>query len=159
VIRLKQGVGRQIILSNPSTDMKLPTGVRPIKSDWTVSLPGWASDAILRLVVYQLTDGRINLPACAGTIAQPAENHREPAPVPKRRGGLQVALPGLEKHLEKMDDADRGLEASAARIRDRVRRQIAVTANHQHAIYTKDLRTSGKRSLYPVRPWRRCDSR
>jgi hypothetical protein len=52
VSRLKQGVGRQIILSNPFTDMKMLTGVRPIKSDWTVSLPGWASDAILRLVAY-----------------------------------------------------------------------------------------------------------
>ena len=34
---------------------------------------------------------------------QPAEHHQEPEPVPERRGGLQVALPGLEKHREKMD--------------------------------------------------------
>ena len=63
-------------------------------------------------------------------------------PVPERRGGLQAALPGLEKHREKMDDADQGMEASAATIRDRVRRQNAVTLNHQQAIYTEKLRPS-----------------
>jgi hypothetical protein len=47
------------------------------------------------------------------------KDHQEPEPVPERRGGLQVALPGLEKHREKMDDADQGLEASAATIRIR----------------------------------------
>jgi hypothetical protein len=39
--------------------LKLPAGIRAIKSDQTVSLPGWAGDVILRLVVYQLTDGKI----------------------------------------------------------------------------------------------------
>jgi hypothetical protein len=47
--------------------------------------------------------------------------------LPEQRGGLQVALPGLEKHREKMDDADQGMEAGAATIRDRIRRQNAVT--------------------------------
>ena len=41
-----------------------------------------------------------------------------------------------------MDDADHGMEASAATIRDRVRRQNAVTLNHQQAIYTENLRPS-----------------
>jgi hypothetical protein len=59
VIHLKQGVEYRIIRSNPILDVKLPAGVRAIKSDWTVSLPGWASEVILRLVVYQLTDGKI----------------------------------------------------------------------------------------------------
>jgi hypothetical protein len=53
---------------------------------------------------------------------QPAENHQESEPVPEGRGGLQVALSGLEKQREKMDDADPGMGAGAATIRDRVRR-------------------------------------
>src|SRR5262252_99293 len=44
-----------------------------------------------------------------------------------------------------MDDADQGMEASAATIRDRVRRQNAVTLNHQQAVYTKKLRPSRDR--------------
>ena len=59
VIRLKQGVEYRIIRSNPVPDVKAPAGIRAIKSDQTVSLPGWASDVILRLVVYRLTDGKI----------------------------------------------------------------------------------------------------
>jgi hypothetical protein len=66
-------------------------------------------------------------PACAlydqrGRVAQlqPAENYQESEPVPERRGGFQAALPGLEKHREKMDDADQGMEACAATIRDRI---------------------------------------
>ena len=43
-----------------------------------------------------------------------------------------------------MDDADQGMEASAATIRDRVRRQNAFTLNHQQAIYTEKLRPSLK---------------
>jgi hypothetical protein len=41
-----------------------------------------------------------------------------------------------------MDDADQGMEASTATIRDRVRGQNAVTLNHQQAIYTEKLRPS-----------------
>src|SRR5262245_60149918 len=37
------------------------------------------------------------------------------------------------------------MEASAATIRDRVRRQNAVTLNHQQAIYTEKLRPSRRR--------------
>ena len=56
-------------------------------------------------------------------------------PVPERRGGLQDTLPCLEKNREKMDDADQGLDAGDATIRDRVRRQNAVTLN-LHSIKT-----------------------
>jgi Transposase DDE domain len=59
VIRLKRGVEYRIIRSNPIPNVKLPAGIRAIKLDQTVSLSGWASDVILRLVVYQLTDGKI----------------------------------------------------------------------------------------------------
>jgi len=44
-----------------------------------------------------------------------------------------------------MDDADQGMEASAATIRDRNRRQNAVTLDDQRAIYTKNLRPSDQR--------------
>ena len=44
-----------------------------------------------------------------------------------------------------MDDADQGMEAGAATIRDRVRMQNAVTLNYQRAIYTEKL--SPSRSL------------
>jgi hypothetical protein len=33
--------------------------------------------------------------------ASAAEDHQEPESVPERRGGLQAALPSLEKHREK----------------------------------------------------------
>ena len=59
VIRLKAGVEYRSLRSHPIPEVKLPAGIRAIKSDWTVSLPGWASEVILRLVVYQLTDGKI----------------------------------------------------------------------------------------------------
>src|SRR5262245_24137870 len=59
VIRLKRGVEYRNIRSNPIPNVKLPAGVRAIKLDQTVGLSGWASDVILRLVVYQLTDGKI----------------------------------------------------------------------------------------------------
>ena len=48
----------------------------------------------------------------------------------------------LKSIVKKMDDADQGMEASVATIRDRVRRQNAVTPNHQQAIYTEKLRPS-----------------
>ena len=46
-----------------------------------------------------------------------------------------------------MDDANQGMEASAATIRDRIRRQNAVTLNHQQAIYTEKLRPSADPAL------------
>jgi Transposase DDE domain len=52
VIRLKRGVEYRIIRSNPIPDVKAPAGIRAIKSDWTVSLPGWENDVILRLYAW-----------------------------------------------------------------------------------------------------------
>jgi len=43
-----------------------------------------------------------------------------------------------------MDDANQGMEASAATIRDRVRRQNAITLNNEQAIYTENLRPSNQ---------------
>lgn len=59
VIRLKQGVEYRIIERCPIPDFNLPAGLRAITSDWTISLPGWDRDVILRLVSYQLTDGKL----------------------------------------------------------------------------------------------------
>src|SRR5262245_17654293 len=53
-----------------------------------------------------------------------------------------------------MDDADQGMEASAATIRDRVRRENAVTLNHQQAIYTIKLRPSND-DIYAITSSRR----
>jgi transposase-like protein len=50
-------------------------------------------------------------------------------------------------YTRKMDDDDQGMEASAATIRDRVRRRNAVTLNHQQAIYTEKLRPSKNHSF------------
>ena len=59
VIRLKQGVEYRVIERFPLPDLTLPAGLRAITSDWTISLPGWDRDLDLRLVSYQLTDGKL----------------------------------------------------------------------------------------------------
>lgn len=59
VIRLKQGVEYGVIERHPLPDLNLPEGLRAITSDWTISLPGWDRDVVLRLVSYQLTDGKL----------------------------------------------------------------------------------------------------
>jgi Transposase DDE domain len=59
VIRLKQGVGYQILERHKIPELKLPAGMRAIRSDWTIILPGWDREVILRLVSYQLTDGKL----------------------------------------------------------------------------------------------------
>jgi hypothetical protein len=59
VIRLKIGVEYQILERHPIPEVNLPAGIRAIKSDWTVSLPGWDRGLLLRLVSYQLTDGKL----------------------------------------------------------------------------------------------------
>lgn len=59
VIRLKQHVEYRILERHPLPDLKLPAGMRAICSDWTILLPGWDRDLILRLVSYQLTDGKL----------------------------------------------------------------------------------------------------
>ncbi len=59
VIRLKDGVDYCVAKRLPIPDVKMPAGVKEILKDWTVSLPGWDRDVLLRLVVYQLTDGKV----------------------------------------------------------------------------------------------------
>lgn len=59
VIRLKLGVEYRVIERYPIPDLKLPAGLRAITSDWAISLPGWDRDTVLRLVSYQLTDGKL----------------------------------------------------------------------------------------------------
>jgi hypothetical protein len=59
VIRLKQGVKYRILERHQLPALKLPTGMRAIRSDWTILLPGWDHEVVLRLVSYQLTDGKL----------------------------------------------------------------------------------------------------
>jgi hypothetical protein len=59
VLRFKDGVDFKIIERRPSSEFKLPAGIRAITSDWRVILPGWDDDIILRLVSYRLTDGKL----------------------------------------------------------------------------------------------------
>lgn len=59
VIRLKAGVEYRILERHLIPDLKLPAGVKALLHDWTISLPGWDSDLPLRLVSYQLTDGKL----------------------------------------------------------------------------------------------------
>jgi len=68
------------------------------------------------------------------------------------------ALSGLEKHREKMDDADQGMEAGAATIRDRVRRQNAVTLNYQQGHLPENLRPSTQEARLNGNHLRRNDS-
>lgn len=58
VLRFKDGVDFKIIERRLIPEFKLPAGIRAITSDWTVILPGWDGDIILRLVSYRLTDGK-----------------------------------------------------------------------------------------------------
>jgi hypothetical protein len=59
VLRFKDGVDFKIIERRLIPEFKLPAGIRAITSDWTVILPGWDGDIILRLVSYRLTDGKL----------------------------------------------------------------------------------------------------
>jgi Transposase DDE domain len=59
VIRLKDGVSYRVVKRHVIPEVKLPAGVKEILKDWTVSLPGWDREALLRLVVYRLTDDRV----------------------------------------------------------------------------------------------------
>jgi hypothetical protein len=59
VIRFKDGVDYSIVKRHAIPDVKMPAGVKAILKDWTVSLPGWDRDVLLRLVVYELTDGKV----------------------------------------------------------------------------------------------------
>jgi hypothetical protein len=59
VIRLKAGVHYQIVQRHVLPSVPLPAGIKALTSDWTVRLPGWEPDLLLRLVSYQLTDGKL----------------------------------------------------------------------------------------------------
>ncbi len=58
VIRLKVGVNYTIVRRHALPPMKWPAGIKALTSDWSVRLPGWEPDLLLRLVSYQLTDGK-----------------------------------------------------------------------------------------------------
>src|SRR4030095_14936161 len=59
VMRFKEGVEYRILARHLIPDLNLPAGMRAMRSDWTVVLPGWDRDVVLRLVSYQLTDGKL----------------------------------------------------------------------------------------------------
>ena len=59
VIRLKDRVNYQIVDRQKVENVGLPVGVKAILNDWTISLPGWDGELMLRLVSYQLTDGKL----------------------------------------------------------------------------------------------------
>ncbi len=59
VIRLKQRVEYRILERHDIPEFRLPAGMRAIRSDWTILLPGWDRDVVLRLVSYQLTNGKL----------------------------------------------------------------------------------------------------
>ena len=59
VIRLKQRVEYRILERHEIQAVKLPAGMRAIRSDWTILLPGWDRDLVLRVVSYQLTNGTL----------------------------------------------------------------------------------------------------
>jgi hypothetical protein len=59
VIRLKRGVEYRILERHDLPEVKLPAGMRAIRSDWTILLPGWDRELVLRVVSYQLTDGKL----------------------------------------------------------------------------------------------------
>jgi hypothetical protein len=59
VIRLKDGVGYRVIERFPIPQFNLPAGLKAITDDCTVVLPGWGCEIILRLVSYQLSDGKL----------------------------------------------------------------------------------------------------
>lgn len=59
VIRFKDRVEYRVLERHRLPELNLPAGMRAIRSDWTILLPGWDRQVILRLVSYQLTDGKL----------------------------------------------------------------------------------------------------
>jgi hypothetical protein len=57
VVRFKQGVSYRILARRPVAVAPASTGLT-LRSDWSVSLPGWP-EVVLRLVSYQLPDGKL----------------------------------------------------------------------------------------------------
>lgn len=58
VIRFKEGVSFRVIYRNQIPKVALPAGIKELVTDWTIILPGWDSQLMLRLVTYRLTDGK-----------------------------------------------------------------------------------------------------
>ena len=59
VVRLKREVSYEIVHRGPLPTGALPAGLAALLGDYTVKLPGWDAEALLRLVVYPLTDGKV----------------------------------------------------------------------------------------------------
>lgn len=59
VIRIKRNTDFQIVKRHRIPEFALPAGMRAICCDWTVTLTGWDSEILLRLVSYKLTDGKL----------------------------------------------------------------------------------------------------
>jgi hypothetical protein len=59
VIRFKRHVQCDIVRLAPLPSGPLPAGVADLILDATVKLPGWETQTLLRLVMYQLTDGKV----------------------------------------------------------------------------------------------------
>ena len=59
VVRLKRGVNYEVVKHGPLPSGALPVGLKALLGDYTVKLPGWDTQTLLRLVVYQLTDGKV----------------------------------------------------------------------------------------------------
>jgi len=57
VVRFKDRVNYHVVARRPVEVAPATAGIR-LRSDWTVSLPGW-SGVVLRLVSYQLPDGKL----------------------------------------------------------------------------------------------------
>lgn len=59
VVRLKRGVKFDIVQRAPLPTGTLPAGLKALLGDYSVKLPSWKTAPLLRLVVYQLTDGKV----------------------------------------------------------------------------------------------------
>ena len=59
VVRLKRNVACQFVSQRVLPTGTLPAGVRELILDALVTLPGWPTKTPLRLVLYQLTDGKV----------------------------------------------------------------------------------------------------
>jgi hypothetical protein len=59
VVRFKRQVQCEIVSLRALPSGPLPAGVAELILDALVTLPGWATNTTLRLVVYQLTDGKV----------------------------------------------------------------------------------------------------
>lgn len=59
VRRFKDGVESRILERHLIPELNLPAGMRALRSDWTIVLPGWDRGVVLRLVSYQPTDGKL----------------------------------------------------------------------------------------------------